>query len=57
MSATNSRIAKLRRAKKGLEEDYAAHKATWTVQEKANWTTAMNAIERLIGAEKLRLAA
>lgn len=57
MSATNSRIAKLRRAKKQLLDDYAARKAAWTVPEKAHLNAAVNAIDRLIREEIKRTAA
>lgn len=54
MSATNSRIAKLNKAKAGLEFDYAAHKADWTPEETAYWDNAVTAIGRLIVQEKKR---
>jgi hypothetical protein len=57
MSATNSRIAKLNRAKVQILGDYASKKANWTPAERKHFDTALTAIDRLITAEKLRRVA
>lgn len=54
MSATNSRIAKIRRAQFDLQENYWNHKANYTVRETVHFTHAMHHLNELIEQEKLR---
>lgn len=54
MSATNSRIAHLRRIKADLQDDYWGRKANHTVLEAMHYTSAVRHIDRLIQHEKLR---
>lgn len=53
MSATNSRIAKLNRALRQLE-DYEQHKADWKEVESRHFGDAFTAIDKLIVLEKQR---
>lgn len=56
MSATNSRIAKLNRALKQLE-DYEQHKADWSPAEASALDLAVKQLMRLKAQEQSRLAA
>lgn len=54
MSATNSRIAKLRRIKLDLEQDYWSRKASHTKREAIHYGAVMGHLDELIEQEKLR---
>lgn len=57
MSATNSRIATLRRALRIIEDEYEAHKGNWHGWEVNHLETIKTGLVKLIAQEKLRLAA
>lgn len=54
MSATNSRIAKLRRIQFDLQEDYWARKASHTKREAIHYGAVIGHLDELIEQEKLR---
>lgn len=54
MSATNSRIAKLKRVTLDLEQDYWGRKANHTALEAKHFTKAIAHLNALIEAEKYR---
>lgn len=56
MSATNSRIAFLKRSQRELLAEYWDRKANRTIREAANFSRLMKALDRQIELEKLRRA-